>query len=273
MAEAVAEAVVKTAATVDLDDATLKGIAELWTAAFPTAAGRDRFAEAVARRDATAAAVEEQLHYIYENGAVVAAARTFVRVVHVGGETALAAGRRVRVRATGSAPAPRSTPAPRSPPSAERDLRHADTLTVRSTDREGTVLLSAAVARVVVHLDDLVGDAAMATVDQGEVLAERRVLALAHVATSPSVRGRGLGAAVVRGAFAARLSEGLPEALFCTGVPGFYAKLDCVELAPCEVVYPSEGAKKFVDPSIMRFGAGAPAWPSGGALHLNGAGW
>jgi len=272
MAEAVA-AVVVTAATVDLDDATLKGIAELWTAAFPTAVGRDRFAEAVARRDATAAAVEEQLHYIYENGAVVAAARTFVRVVHVGGETALAAGRRVRVRAAGSAPAPRSTPAPRSsPPSAERDLRHADTLTVRSTAREGTVLLSASTSRVVVHLDGLVGDAAMATVDQSEVLAERRVLALAHVATSPSVRGRGLGAAVVRGAFAARLSEGLPEALFCTGVPGFYAKLDCEELAPCEVVYPSEGAKNFVDPSVMRFGAGVP-WPSGGALHLNGAGW
>jgi hypothetical protein len=40
------------------------------------------------------------------------------------------------------------------------------------------------------------------------------------------------------------------------------------------VVYPSEDLKKFVDPALMRFALPtAPAWPAGGALHVNGAGW
>ena len=93
-------------------------------------------------------------------------------------------------------------------------------------------------------------------------------------ASAPAARGRGLGAAVVRGAFSSRLCESLPEALFCTGVPGFYEKLDCATLAPCDVVYPSDDLKKFVDPALMRFSLPtAPAWPAGGALHVNGAGW
>ena len=59
-----AEVAVQTKPTIALDDATLGRIAALWTAAFPTAEGRDRCAEAIERRATTAATDEEQLHYV-----------------------------------------------------------------------------------------------------------------------------------------------------------------------------------------------------------------
>ena len=246
-ASRMAEVAVQTKPTIALDDATLGRIAALWTAAFPTAEGRDRCAEAIERRATTAATDEEQLHYVEDGEEVVAAARTFVRCVNVADKQNLREGRRVKIAA--------------------KHAQHAG--------RAGTILKRAAADDWVIHLDRLDGQSdVIATFFMGDLLLERRVLCLAHVATSPSARGRGLGAAVVRGAFSARLCESLPEALFCTGVPGFYEKLDCATLAPCDVVYPSEDLKKFVDPALMRFALPtAPAWPAGGALHVNGAGW
>ena len=242
-----AEVTVQTKPTVALDDATLGRIAALWTAAFPTAEGRDRLAEAIERRATTASGDDEQLHYVEDGEQVVAAARTFVRCVNVADKQNLREGRRVKIGA--------------------KHAQHAG--------RAGTILKRAAAEDWVIHLDRLDGQSdVIATFFMGDLLLERRVLCLAHVATSPSARGRGLGAAVVRGAFSARLCESLPEALFCTGVPGFYEKLDCATLAPCDVVYPSDDLKKFVDPALMRFSLPtAPAWPAGGALHVNGAGW
>ena len=106
---------VETYDTATVDEAVLRPVCAMWSAAFPTAAGRDRFGEADARRrlPATEQFSAEQVHCVFEDGACLAAARSFVRVVKVGG-------------------------------------------------------------------------------------AATRVLALAHVATSPTARGRGLGAAVVR---------------------------------------------------------------------------
>ena len=78
-----AEVAVQTKPTIALDDATLGRIAALWTAAFPTAEGRDRCAEAIERRATTAATDEEQLHYVEDGEEVAAAARTFVRCVNV----------------------------------------------------------------------------------------------------------------------------------------------------------------------------------------------
>ena len=241
------EVTVQTKPTVALDDATLGRIAALWTAAFPTADGRDRLAEAIERRATTAQSDDEQLHYVEDGDQVVAAARTFVRCVNVADKLGLREGRRVKIGA--------------------RHAQHAH--------RCGTILKRAAADDWVTHLDRLDGQSdVIATFFMGDLLLERRVLCLAHVATAPAARGRGLGAAVVRGAFSSRLCESLPEALFCTGVPGFYEKLDCATLAPCDVVYPSEDLKKFVDPALMRFSLPtAPAWPAGGALHVNGAGW
>jgi len=241
------EVTVQTKPTVALDDATLGRIAALWTAAFPTADGRDRLAEAIERRATTASGDDEQLHYVEDGDSVVAAARTFVRRVNVADKLGLREGRRVKIGA--------------------RHAQHAG--------RAGTILKRAAADDWVTHLDRLDGQSdVIATFFMGDLLLERRVLCLAHVATAPAARGRGLGAAVVRGAFSSRLCESLPEALFCTGVPGFYEKLECVTLAPCDVVYPSGDVKKFVDPALMRFSLPtAPAWPAGGALHVNGAGW
>lgn len=98
------------------------------------------------------------------------------------------------------------------------------------------------------------------------------VLALAHVATSPAARGRGLGAAVVRSAWARLGRDGVEECVFCTGVPDFYAKLGARKLAARDVVYPA-GAKRFVDPSLFRVATAAAAdWPDG-ALDVRGDGW
>lgn len=53
-----------------------------------------------------------------------------------------------------------------------------------------------------------------------------RVLALAGVCCAPRMRGRGLGALVVKDVFA-RLDAEVPWCLFQTMVPGFYEKLGC----------------------------------------------
>ena len=71
--------------TGDLSEEELRAVCALWSEAFPTAPGRDRYAEAVARL-ATAGATAEMVHAVFErDGACVAAARSFVRVVGVGG--------------------------------------------------------------------------------------------------------------------------------------------------------------------------------------------
>ena len=67
--------------TGDLSEEELRAVCALWSEAFPTAPGRDRYAEAVARL-ATAGATAEMVHAVFErDGACVAAARSFVRVV------------------------------------------------------------------------------------------------------------------------------------------------------------------------------------------------
>ena len=183
---------VSSSPTGDLSDCELRSVCALWSEAFPTAPGRDRYAEALARLDGAAEA-REQVHAVFEaDGACVAAARTFVRVVSVGG-----------------------------------------------------------------------GD--------------RRVLALAHVATAPRARGRGLGALVFRAAME-RLStpdDGVEESLFCTGVPAFYERLGAAVLAPLDVAYAPAGAKPFADPTFCRVATPkAPRWPDGPVvLRANGAGW
>ena len=174
--------------TGDLSEEELRAVCALWSEAFPTAPGRDRYAEAVARL-ATAGATAEMVHAVFErDGAGVAAARSFVRVVGVGG-------------------------------------------------------------------------------------ADRRVLALAHVASSPRARGRGLGAAVVRAAWA-RLGGGLDDCVFCSGVPAFYERLGAAPLARCDVEYPSASSKRFVDPTMLRVAtAEAEPWPPGATIRANGDGW
>lgn len=68
----------------DLSEAELRSVCDLWTATFPTAATRDRYAEAVARL-ATAAARDEEIHAVFaSDGRCLAAARTFVRTCVVG---------------------------------------------------------------------------------------------------------------------------------------------------------------------------------------------
>ena len=84
-----AEVAVQTKPTIALDDATLGRIAALWTAAFPTAEGRDRCAEAIERRATTAATDEEQLHYVEDGEEVVAAARTVRATAEARGVRAL----------------------------------------------------------------------------------------------------------------------------------------------------------------------------------------
>ncbi|KAH8061747.1 hypothetical protein JL722_3701 [Aureococcus anophagefferens] len=61
--------------TGDLSEEELRAVCALWSEAFPTAPGRDRYAEAVARL-ATAGATAEMVHAVFErDGACVAAAR------------------------------------------------------------------------------------------------------------------------------------------------------------------------------------------------------
>ncbi|KAJ1461026.1 acyl-CoA N-acyltransferase [Pelagophyceae sp. CCMP2097] len=187
---AAAETTVASFATSEADLAVLVQVAAVWTAAFPTAPGRDRYAEALVRRDGpdTPQRAAEHVHCIFEGGHCVAAARSFVRVVLLDG-----------------------TPTP--------------------------------------------------------------VLALAHVATSPAARGRGLGAAVVQEAWKRLDAKELPFSLFCTGVPAFYTKLGAVPYAPARVVYP-DGAAPFHDDALLVYFAPGAAPPDAAmVLDAQGDGW
>lgn len=183
----------------DLSEAELRSVCDLWTAAFPTPATRDRYAEAVARR-ATSDARDEEIHAIFaSDGSCLAAARSFVRTVEV-------------------------------------------------------------------------GDA------DGENAEERDVLALAHVATAPAARGRGLGVRVVKSAWErlGRDGDGVEESLFCSGVPAFYEKLGAVALKPLAIAYPSETSKRFADPTMLRAATRrSRPWPDVAGLRFvtNGDGW
>ncbi|KAJ8602264.1 hypothetical protein CTAYLR_003653 [Chrysophaeum taylorii] len=106
----------------------------------------------------------------------------------------------------------------------------------------------------------------------------RRVLALAHVASSPRARGAGHGAAVVRLAFQRLRSGGggddLHESIFCSGVPAFYLKLGATQLPETlKLSYPS-GAKPFHDPAMLRYALETAApLPAGAVVDVNGDGW
>lgn len=102
----------------------------------------------------------------------------------------------------------------------------------------------------------------------------RKVLALAHVATSPKARGKGYGSTVVRSAFDTRLETAIPESLFCTGIPEFYhKKVGASTVTPTTITYPPN-AKPFKDAAILRYAIpGAPTFPSDAILDAGGDGW
>ena len=78
-------AMVTSCPTDELSDSELRAVCDLWTSAFPTSAGRDRYAEAV-ERAATSRATSEMIHAVFEaDGRCAAASRTFVRTVGVDG--------------------------------------------------------------------------------------------------------------------------------------------------------------------------------------------
>ena len=65
---------VSSSPTGDLSDCELRSVCALWSEAFPTAPGRDRYAEALARLDGAAEA-REQVHAVFEaDGACVVSA-------------------------------------------------------------------------------------------------------------------------------------------------------------------------------------------------------
>ncbi len=95
------------------------------------------------------------------------------------------------------------------------------------------------------------------------------ILALAGVCADERWRGQGLGAAVVRGAWA-RLDGPMAVSLFQTAVPDFYRKLGarCLSVA---IVRSGHAARPFWDPFAMIFPAEA-AWPEG-PVDIRGPGW
>lgn len=104
-----------------------------------------------------------------------------------------------------------------------------------------------------------------------------RVLALAGVCSAPELRGGGLGAAVVRAAFA-EVDEGRETvSLFQTSVPGFYAKLGARSVGNV-FMNPQHrqgdkgsAAQPWWDSHVMIYPA-AYRWPEG-VVDLGGAGY
>lgn len=103
------------------------------------------------------------------------------------------------------------------------------------------------------------------------------VMALAGVCTAPEFRGRGLGAAVVRAAFAQVDSGSFGVALFQTAVPGFYVKLGAraVGNAFMNSRYQSgdrgSAERPWWDANVMIYPAAYP-WPEG-VIDLLGEGY
>jgi hypothetical protein len=106
-------------------------------------------------------------------------------------------------------------------------------------------------------------------------LGELTVLALARVCTAPAVRGRKLGQAVVRAAFALVDDGAFPFALFQTtdDVQSFYENLGAVRIHNRFVNSLAEDptANPWWSPVIMRYAAG-PGWPEG-QIDLRGPGY
>lgn len=104
-----------------------------------------------------------------------------------------------------------------------------------------------------------------------------RVLALAGVCSAPELRGGGLGAAVVRAAFAEGDEGRETVSLFQTSVPGFYAKLGARSVSNVFVnpqhLQGDKGsaAQPWWDSHVMIYPA-AYRWPEGG-VDLGGAGY
>jgi predicted N-acetyltransferase YhbS len=104
---------------------------------------------------------------------------------------------------------------------------------------------------------------------------EMTVLALARVCTSPAVRGRKLGQAVVRAAFALVDDSSFPFGLFQTtdDVQSFYEKLGAVRIHNRFVnsLAADPAANPWWSPVIMRYPDG-PGWPEG-EIDLRGSGY
>ena len=101
------------------------------------------------------------------------------------------------------------------------------------------------------------------------------VLALARVCTAPEVRGRKLGQAVVRAAFALIDDGSFSFALFQTtdDVQSFYENLGAVRIHNQFVnsLATDPAANPWWSPVIMRYPAG-PGWPEG-QIDLLGPGY
>jgi predicted N-acetyltransferase YhbS len=109
----------------------------------------------------------------------------------------------------------------------------------------------------------------------GTAAGEMTVLALARVCTAPEVRGRKLGQAVVRAAFALVDDGTFPFALFQTtdDVQSFYENLGAVRnlnrFVNSLALDPT--ANPWWSPVIMRYAVG-PGWPEG-QIDLRGPGY
>ncbi|MFP4052294.1 MAG: GNAT family N-acetyltransferase [Phycisphaerae bacterium] len=99
------------------------------------------------------------------------------------------------------------------------------------------------------------------------------VLGLAGVKTHPDFRKQGLGAAVVRAAFAGVDDGSFPVSLFQTGVPGFYRKLGAREVDNRFVNrFGQDPAERpWWDKVVMIYPADAD-WPDG-EIDLLGPAW
>jgi hypothetical protein len=104
---------------------------------------------------------------------------------------------------------------------------------------------------------------------------ELNVLALARVCTDPAVRGRKLGQAVTRAAFALVDDQSFPFSLFQTtdDVQSFYENLGAVRIHNPFVnsLGDDPTANPFWSPVIMRYPGGA-GWPEG-EIDLRGPGY
>ena len=110
---------------------------------------------------------------------------------------------------------------------------------------------------------------------------QRRILALAHVASDPDLRGVGLGKQLVTAALG-RVSRGegcegseggdLEAALFQTAVAPFYVKLGAVQIENEVVNSTGEGKDEkrrrgFWDPQVARYGHAPPSYLADSPFH------
>ncbi|MEM1446609.1 MAG: GNAT family N-acetyltransferase [Planctomycetota bacterium] len=115
------------------------------------------------------------------------------------------------------------------------------------------------------------------TIRIGPERRERDVLALAGVVSDPAVRGRGLGAAVIRDAFARLDEEGIKQCLFQTGrARPLYERLGA-RLVTNRFVNRTAATREAAEANpwddewVMRFPAEAPWFD--GVIDLNGPGY